>query len=98
MSSGLAASAAPRRPSPAAAVHQLLLARVERVAVGADLDVQFGLRRARAELVATGAANVRDDVLGMNAGFHCSARIAAAVWAATLPPETTAATVLPRSS
>src|SRR5215213_8986275 len=83
---------------PAAGVHQLLLARVERVAVRADLDVQLGLRRARRELVAAGAANVRDDVLGMDAGFHCSARIAAAVWGATLPPETTAATVSPRSS
>ena len=33
----------------AAGVHQLLLARVERVAVRADLDVQLGLRRARLE-------------------------------------------------
>src|SRR5712691_4854444 len=79
-------------------VHQLLLARVERVAVRADLDVQVRLRGARDELVAARAANRRDDVLGMDAGFHCSARIAAAVCAATLPPETTAATVLPRSS
>src|SRR3954470_24185151 len=83
---------------PAAGVHQLLLARVERVAVRADLDVEVGLRRTRDELVAARAANGRDDVLGMDASFHCSARIAAAVWGATLPPETTAATVFPFSS
>src|SRR6266536_496426 len=83
---------------PAAGVHQLLLPRVERVAVRADLDVQVGLGRARHEFVAARAAHGGDDVLGMNAGFHCSARIAAAVWGATLPPETTAATVLPSSS
>src|SRR5262249_45618690 len=50
---------------PAAGVHELLLARVERVAVRADLDVHLGLRRASHELVAAGAANRRDDVLGM---------------------------------
>src|ERR1041385_1150258 len=83
---------------PAAGIHHLLLPRVERVAVGADLDVKLRLRRSRLELVAAGAANMRDDVLGMDAGFHCSARIAAAVCSATLPPETTAATVSPRSS
>src|SRR6266545_3341515 len=106
MSSGLAAAPsaaglleAPLEAlDPAAGVHQLLLARVERMAVRADLDVEVRLRRARDELVAAGAANGRDDVLGMNAGFHCLARIAAAVWRATLPPETTAATVFPGSS
>ena len=51
---------------PATRVHQLLLARVERVAGGADLDVQVRLRRARVELVAAGAAHVRQDVLGMD--------------------------------
>src|SRR5207253_7532618 len=83
---------------PAAGVHQLLLPRVERVAVRADLDVELRFRRARIELVAAGAAHVREDVFGMDAGLHRSARIAAAVCAATLPPETTAATVSPRSS
>src|SRR5258708_17227921 len=78
-----------------ARVHQLLLARVERMAVRADLDVQLRLRGARDELVAARAANRCKDVLGMDAGFHCPPRIAAAVSAATLPPETTAATVLP---
>src|SRR5206468_10061178 len=62
------------------------------------LDVQLGFRRARDELVAAGAANGREDVLGMDAGLHCPARIAAAVSAATLPPETTAATVFPGST
>src|SRR4051794_29167667 len=38
----------------AAGVYELLAARVERVAVGADLDVQLGLRRASRELVAAG--------------------------------------------
>src|SRR3954453_17170091 len=36
---------------PAAGVHELLLARVERVAVRADLDVELGLRRPRLECV-----------------------------------------------
>src|SRR5262249_61231798 len=63
----------------AARVHQLLLARVERVAGRADLDVELGLRGARLELVAARAANGREDVLGMDAGLHCPARIATAV-------------------
>src|SRR5436190_3126421 len=54
----------------AARVHELLAPRVERVAVRADLDVQLGLGRARGELVATGAAHVGLDVLGMNLGLH----------------------------
>src|SRR5947207_15530806 len=47
----------------AARIHQLLLARVKRVAGRAHLDVKLGLRRARLELVAAGAANGRQDVL-----------------------------------
>src|SRR3954463_6868288 len=82
---------------PAAGVHQLLLPRIERVAVRADLDVQLRLRRTGRELVAARAADVREDVLGMDVGFHRSARIAAAVWGATLPPETTAQTCSPGS-
>src|ERR1041384_8122059 len=77
---------------PAAGVHELLLARVERVARRADLDVKLGLGRARLELVAAGAANGREHVLGMDLGLHCRARIAAAFSASTFPPETTAAT------
>src|SRR5207248_5362182 len=37
---------------------------------GADLHVQLGLGRARCELVAACAADVRLDVLGMDSGFH----------------------------
>src|SRR5262245_7019801 len=77
---------------PAAAVDELLLARVERVAGGADLHVELRLRRARRELVPAGAGHVRDDVFGMDVRLHDRARIAAAVSAATLPPETTTAT------
>src|SRR5689334_24334293 len=54
----------------AARVHELLTPGVERVAVRADLDVQLGLGRARGELVAAGAANVRLDVFGMDLSLH----------------------------
>src|SRR4029450_12069829 len=57
---------------PAARVDELLLARVERVACRADLDVEIGLRRSRCELVAARAANGGDDVLGVDVSFHCS--------------------------
>src|SRR4029078_4152654 len=77
---------------PAAGVHQLLLARVERVAVRAHLDVQLGLRRARLELVPAGALDRCEHVFGMDLGPHRPARIATAVSVATLPPETTATT------
>src|SRR5918992_3966254 len=73
---------------PTARVDELLLARVERVALGADLDVQLGLRGARPELVAARAGDVREDVVGMDASLHRPARISAAVSAATFPPET----------
>jgi len=53
-----------------AGVHQLLAARVERVAVRADLDVELGLRRARRELVAARAPHASLDVLGMNRFLH----------------------------
>src|SRR5438105_1429405 len=82
---------------PAARIHELVLARVERVAVRADLHVQLGLRGARLERVPAGAGHVREHVVGMDAGLHGPARIAAAVCGATLPPETTAATVRPGS-
>src|SRR6478736_2660167 len=81
----------------AAGVEQLLLPGVEGMAVGADLHVELRLGGAHLELVAAGAANGRQDVLGMNVGLHSSARIATAVWGATLPPETTA-TVVPDGS
>src|SRR5206468_2460157 len=54
----------------AARVHQLLTAGVERVAVRADLDVDLGLRRARPELVAARAGDVREHVLGMDIRLH----------------------------
>src|SRR5436190_1611421 len=82
---------------PAARVHELLLARVERVAVRADLDVELGSGRSRLERVPAGARHGRDDVLGMDVGLH-AARIAAACFAATLPPETTATAVSPGST
>src|SRR5205807_3601253 len=48
---------------PSARVDQLLLARVERVAGGADLDVNLGLGRAGHELVAARTADVSVYVL-----------------------------------
>src|SRR6266566_852704 len=53
-----------------ARVDQLLLARVERVAVGADLDVQLGLRGAGLERVPAGTGDGREDVVGMDLRLH----------------------------
>src|SRR3954468_22968230 len=83
---------------PATRVDELLLPGVERVAVRADLDVQLLLRRARLELVSARAVDGCEHVLGMDAGLHRRARIAAVVSAATLPPETTTPTALAPSS
>src|SRR5688500_6562410 len=58
---------------PAAGVHELLLARVERVAVAADLHLDLGLGGPRLELVAAGTADVRDDVFGVEVGLHGAA-------------------------
>src|SRR6059058_4944609 len=82
----------------AARVHQLLLARVERVALAADLDVQLRLGGTRLERVPAGAVHVREDVLGVDVGLHAPARIAEAVSSATLPPLITATAVSPGSS
>src|SRR5207247_486231 len=60
-----------------ARVNQLLAPGVEGVAVGADLDVQLGLGRARMELVAARAAHVGVDVLGMYARLHGELSVAA---------------------
>src|SRR6476469_7539149 len=80
---------APLEPlQPAARVDELLLARVEGVAVRADLDVELRLRRTRRERVPAAAVHGREDVVGMNVRLHRRARIAAAVAVATLPPET----------
>src|SRR5215211_7265475 len=54
----------------AARVDELLLAGVERVAVGADLHADLGRGRARRELGAARAAHVGLDVLGMDVGLH----------------------------
>src|SRR4051794_40007786 len=54
----------------AAGVHELLLARVEGMAVGADLDVHVALGRAGDELVPARTANRRLDVLRMDFGLH----------------------------
>src|SRR5581483_8803888 len=83
---------------PSARVHELLLARVERMALRADLDVEIRLRRARLERVPARARHGREHVLGMDAGLHQAARIAAALWASTLPPETITATPGPAST
>ena len=80
------------------AVHELLLTRVERVAVRADLDVKLRLRGTSRELGSTRAGDMREDVLGMDLGLHRPARIAEAVSALTLPPETTVTTVLPSTA
>src|SRR5947207_2222969 len=55
---------------PAAGVHQLLLAGVERMTLGADLDVQVGLGRAGVELVPARAVHVGENVFGVNFGLH----------------------------
>ena len=75
---------------PTAGVDELLLPRVERVALGADLHVELLLRRARPELVAARARHVREDVVGMDVGLHRLARIPAATFGSAFPPETTA--------
>ena len=54
----------------ATGVHQLLLARVERVAVRADLDVDICLRGASRELVPTRAAHVSLYVFRVDLGLH----------------------------
>src|SRR5580704_16753838 len=73
----------------ATGVHELLLARVERMALSADLDVQLGGGRTGGERVPARAVNGREDVLGMDIGLHRKARIPEAVCAETLPPLTT---------
>src|SRR5215471_6174616 len=60
---------------PAARVDELLLARVERVAVRADLDVELGLCGPRLERVPAGARHRREHILRMDVGLHGSARI-----------------------
>src|SRR4029450_380292 len=85
-------------PHPAPRVDELLLARLERVAVRADLDVQLRLRRAGLEGVPARAVDRREHVFGVDAGLHRPARIATAVSEATVPPETATATPFASSS
>ena len=54
----------------ATGVHELLLARVEGVALRAELDAQRGDRRAGRELVAAGAVHRALDVVGVDVGLH----------------------------
>jgi hypothetical protein len=54
----------------AAGVDKLLLARVEGVALGAELYVQIVFGRPRVELIAAGAMDVREGVLGVNISLH----------------------------
>src|SRR5438093_6759111 len=56
-----------------AGVDQLLLARVERVAVRADLHAELGLRGTGLERIATGAVHRGRHVLGMDSLLHDSA-------------------------
>jgi hypothetical protein len=54
-----------------AGIHNFLLARVERMAVGAHFDLQIMAdRRASLELIAAGASNCDDFVFWMDTGFH----------------------------
>ena len=58
-----------------AAVDDLLLARIERVAAGTDLDLQvLAERRARLEGVAAGAGDRYQRVLRMNVSLHDRSR------------------------
>src|SRR5581483_5696130 len=69
-STGALGGPAPEPLDPAAGVNQLLLARIERMALRADLHVELGLRGARVEVVAARAVDVREDVFGMDVGLH----------------------------
>src|ERR1700761_4294712 len=54
----------------AGGIHELLLAREERVATRADIHVQLRLRAAGHEFVAASTADVTGDILRVNFGFH----------------------------
>ena len=55
---------------PASRIDQLLLAGEERMAFGAYIQVDLGLRRSGAERLSAGAGNDRFDVIGMDTGSH----------------------------
>jgi hypothetical protein len=55
----------------AAGIHNFLLARVERMAIGAHFDLQIMAdRRASLELIAAGAGHCDDFIFWMDIGFH----------------------------
>ena len=55
----------------AAGIHNFLLARVERMAIGANFDLQIMADgRAGLELIAAGTSDCDDFIFGMDAGFH----------------------------
>jgi hypothetical protein len=55
----------------AAGIHNFLLARIERMAIGTDFHLQILANgRASLELVAAGASDRDDFVFWVNAGFH----------------------------
>lgn len=56
-----------------ASINQLLLARVEGMALVAEFRGELGLRGARGEGVPTGTLHGRFDVVGMDVGLHGSA-------------------------
>src|SRR3989442_10190041 len=55
---------------PATGVDELLLARVEGVALRAELDAERGDGRAGGELVPAGAVHLALDVVGVDSGLH----------------------------
>src|SRR5438445_8800369 len=55
---------------PASRVHELLLARVEGVALRADLHLQIRLRRPGLKRIPARAPDVRQHVVGMDPGLH----------------------------
>src|ERR1700682_3301320 len=55
---------------PASGVHELLLARVEGVALRADLDLQLRLCRLGLKRVPARAPDIRQHVVGMDPGLH----------------------------
>src|SRR5207247_11175637 len=67
---GAARLAAAEALDAATGVHQLLLARVERVTVRADLDVDLCLGGASREVVTARAVHVGLDVLGVTIRLH----------------------------
>src|SRR4029077_4902696 len=77
---------------PTTGVDELLLARVERMTGRADLDMELRFGRPGHELVPARAMHRVEHLVWVDVRLHRRARIAEAIWAETLPPETTTAT------